>query len=163
MTDASVAQIRLAKPDDLPAIVRMLADDHLGRGRERPGRAALRFVLTRIRSHRARRTRPIDRCRNHRWFGHCCLQLTIIPGLSHRGADRALIEDVRVDAAYRCGIGDAVLFSSLFTRHAKMRGSFMGCLVIVDAARWVAFSEGHRPCIRRRRPRPCRCRPPGFR
>ncbi|WP_368911989.1 GNAT family N-acetyltransferase [Taklimakanibacter deserti] len=30
-----------------------------------------------------------------------CLQVTLIPGLSHQGADRALIEDVRVDRRHR--------------------------------------------------------------
>ena len=92
--------VRDAKREDVPAIVAMLADDTLGRSRERfedplpqpywDAFAAIeadpnnRFLIAEIDSAVA-----------------ACLQLTFIPGLSRLGAGRAQIESVRVASAHR--------------------------------------------------------------
>ena len=102
--------IRRATATDLTAIVRLLADDALGRARENPGP-------------------PLDPCyaeafaaieRDPNQFlavaedgGEVvgCLQLTFIPGLSRRGLWRGQIESVRVASARRgSGLG-RILFT----------------------------------------------------
>ncbi|MEU2925506.1 GNAT family N-acetyltransferase [Streptomyces sp. NPDC007251] len=96
-------EIRRATVDDLPAIVAMLADDPLGAERESPDdmtpyRAALQRLEADPNQH------LVVAVREGRVIG--TLQLTIIPGLSHRGATRALIEAVRIHADERgSGLG----------------------------------------------------------
>ncbi|HWX63817.1 GNAT family N-acetyltransferase [Bradyrhizobium sp.] len=102
MTVPSVA-IRRARRDDVGAIVTMLADDALGRARERiedPLPAPYFEAFDRV-----------DRDPNlelvvaeEQGIVVGCLQLCILPGLSSQGASRALIEDVRV-ASHRRGRG----------------------------------------------------------
>ena len=102
MTVPSVA-IRRARRDDVDAIVNMLADDALGRARERiedPLPASYFEAFDRV-----------DRDPNlelvvaeEQGIVVGCLQLCILPGLSSQGASRALIEDVRV-ASHRRGRG----------------------------------------------------------
>ncbi|MGV9930281.1 GNAT family N-acetyltransferase [Streptomyces olivaceoviridis] len=91
-------EIRAATADDLPAIVAMLADDPLGAQRESPGdltpyRNALERLAADPNQH------VVVAVREGRVIG--TLQLTIIPGLSHKGATRALIEAVRIHADER--------------------------------------------------------------
>ncbi|MEU3858137.1 GNAT family N-acetyltransferase [Streptomyces sp. NPDC028722] len=108
-------EIRDATADDLPAIVAMLADDPLGAQRESPDdltpyRAALERLDADPNQH------LVVAVREGRVIG--TLQLTIIPGLSRKGATRALVEAVRI--------------------HADERGSGLGSLLIewaVDASR----------------------------
>ncbi|MFF9085729.1 GNAT family N-acetyltransferase [Streptomyces sp. NPDC014991] len=93
-------EIRDATAADLPAIVAMLADDPLGAQRESPDdltpyRAALENLDADPNQH------LVVAVREGRAIG--TLQLTIIPGLSHRGATRALIEAVRIHADERGG------------------------------------------------------------
>ncbi|MFG3202352.1 GNAT family N-acetyltransferase [Streptomyces sp. NPDC048192] len=93
-------EIRRATVDDLPAIVAMLADDPLGAQRESPDdmtpyRAALERLEADPNQH------LVVAVREGRVIG--TLQLTVIPGLSHRGATRALIEAVRIHADERGG------------------------------------------------------------
>lgn len=112
---------RTATRGDLPAIVRMLADDGLGKGREQPVEPLPRaygdafdrmaaqpdnvYVLAEIDGEVAG-----------------CLQLTIIHGLSRAGMSRALIEGVRVAASHRGrGVGEALF------RHAIERARDAGC------------------------------------
>lgn len=96
-------EIRRATGDDLPAIVAMLADDPLGAKRESPDdmtpyRAALERLEADPNQH------LVVAVRDGRVIG--TLQLTIVPGLSHRGATRALIEAVRIHADERgSGLG----------------------------------------------------------
>jgi GNAT superfamily N-acetyltransferase len=100
-------EIRHVTADDLPAIVAMLADDPLGARRESPHdltpyRAALERLSADANQHLVVAVRE----------GHVIgtLQLTIIPGLSHRGATRALIEAVRVHADERgSGLGSRLI------------------------------------------------------
>jgi GNAT superfamily N-acetyltransferase len=93
---------RRANRDDVPAIVRLLADDELGRGRERiedPLPAAYGEAFDRIDAD----------ARNLLIVGEldgevvATLQMTFVPGLSNQGAERALIEAVRVASARRSG------------------------------------------------------------
>ncbi|MEV6834454.1 GNAT family N-acetyltransferase [Streptomyces sp. NPDC051133] len=100
-------EIRDAIADDLPAIVAMLADDPLGARRESPGdltpyQAALERLATDPNQH------LVVAVREGRVIG--TLQLTIIPGLSHQGATRALIEGVRIHADERgSGLGSRLI------------------------------------------------------
>lgn len=109
MTQTTAITIRVARREDVAAIVAMLADDHLGRARERiedplPGSYFVAFEaivadpnLTLVVAEEAGRV-----------VG--CLQLCILPGLSSQGASRALVEDVRVASDQRSrGIGEQLL------------------------------------------------------
>lgn len=93
-------EIRPADAADLPAIVAMLADDPLGATRESPDdlapyTAAFEQLAGDPRQHQ------MVAVREGRVVG--TLQLTIIAGLSRRGATRSLIEGVRVHSAERGG------------------------------------------------------------
>jgi GNAT superfamily N-acetyltransferase len=92
--------IRPATADDLRAIVDLLADDPLGARRESPGdlapyRAAYERVAADPQQH------LVVAVRGGRVVG--TLQLTVIPGLSRRGASRSLVEAVRVHSDERGG------------------------------------------------------------
>lgn len=118
---AANKSFRTATRDDLPAIVRMLADDGLGKGREQPvdplpkaygdafDRMAAQpgndYLLAEIDGEVAG-----------------CLQLTVIHGLSRTGVSRAQIEGVRVAGSHRGrGIGEALF------REAIRRAREAGC------------------------------------
>ncbi|MFF9108002.1 MULTISPECIES: GNAT family N-acetyltransferase [unclassified Streptomyces] len=93
-------EIRPAVPDDIPAIVGMLADDPLGAQRESPD--DLEPYLTAFeRITTDPNQRLVVAVREGRVVG--TLQLTIIPGLSRRGATRSIIEAVRIHADERGG------------------------------------------------------------
>lgn len=93
-------EIRRATADDLPAIVAMLADDPLGARRESPDDPApYRAAFDRL--ARDPNQRLVVAVRDGRTVG--TLQLTVIPGLSRRGATRSLIEAVRIHADERGG------------------------------------------------------------
>ncbi|MFH8367989.1 GNAT family N-acetyltransferase [Streptomyces sp. NPDC018031] len=108
-------RIRPATSTDLPAIVAMLADDPLGARRESPDdltpyQAAFDRLAGDPNQH------LVVAVHDGRTVG--TLQLTVIPGLSRRGATRSVIEGVRV--------------------HADHRGSGLGTLLIewaIDASR----------------------------
>lgn len=99
--------IRRAEAADIPAIVGMLADDALGATRESPEdlapyRSAFetldsdpnQFLMVAVREGAVIGT----------------FQLTIVPGLSRRGATRAIIEAVRVHSSARgAGIGEQMM------------------------------------------------------
>ncbi|MEV0219434.1 GNAT family N-acetyltransferase [Streptomyces sp. NPDC050704] len=96
-------EIRPAVADDVPAIVAMLADDPLGAQRESPDDlspylAALERLTGDPNQH------LVVAVREGRVVG--TLQLTIIPGLSRKGATRSIIEGVRVHVDERgSGLG----------------------------------------------------------
>ncbi|MFI6033957.1 GNAT family N-acetyltransferase [Streptomyces sp. NPDC051315] len=96
-------EIRAAVPEDIPAIVGMLADDPLGAQRESPDDLApYRTALERLDADPNQRL--VVAVRDGRVVG--TLQLTIVPGLSRRGATRSIIEGVRVHADERgSGLG----------------------------------------------------------
>ncbi|MEU4265237.1 GNAT family N-acetyltransferase [Streptomyces sp. NPDC025273] len=93
-------EIRPAALTDIPAVVAMLADDPLGAQRESlddlsPYEAAFRRLADDPNQH------LVVAVREERVVG--TLQLTVVPGLSRRGATRSVIEGVRVHADERGG------------------------------------------------------------
>ncbi|MFG2132617.1 GNAT family N-acetyltransferase [Streptomyces sp. NPDC048751] len=96
-------EIRAATSDDIPAIVAMLADDPLGAQRESPD--DLTPYLTALERLRADPNQHlVVAVREGRVVG--TLQLTVIPGLSRRGATRSIVEGVRIHADERgSGLG----------------------------------------------------------
>lgn len=101
--------IRAARRDDLAVIVRLLADDTLGRGRERveePLPAAYGEAFAAIAADPNQEL--VVACREGAVVG--VLQLTVTPHIVNLGAWRATVEGVRVDRAHRSqGIGAALL------------------------------------------------------
>ncbi|PNG23863.1 GNAT family N-acetyltransferase [Streptomyces cahuitamycinicus] len=96
-------EIRAAIADDVPAIVAMLADDPLGAQRESPDDLAP-YLAALERLSADPNQRLVVAVRQSRVVG--TLQLTIIPGLSRRGATRSTIEGVRIHADERgSGLG----------------------------------------------------------
>ncbi|MFH8435242.1 GNAT family N-acetyltransferase [Streptomyces sp. NPDC018007] len=86
-------EIRPVTSDDLAPVVAMLADDPLGAQRESPDdltpyRVAFQRLADDPNQH------VVVAVREGRVVG--TLQLTIVPGLSRRGATRSIIEGVRV-------------------------------------------------------------------
>ncbi|GFH38671.1 GNAT family N-acetyltransferase [Streptomyces pacificus] len=95
--------IRPASRTDIPAIVAMLADDPLGAQRESPGDPAPYLAaFTRLAEDPNQHLVVAER--DGRAVG--TLQLTLVPGLSRRGATRSIIEAVRIHADERgSGLG----------------------------------------------------------
>jgi len=95
--------IRPASRDDVPVIVAMLADDPLGAAREDLGdRLTYDAAYDRVVADPAQHLVVAER--DGRVVG--TLQLTVIPGLSRRGATRSVIEGVRVSRDERgTGLG----------------------------------------------------------
>jgi GNAT superfamily N-acetyltransferase len=115
-------QIRIARREDVPAIVRLLAEDQLGATRERaeePLPQAYWDAFDRLGPDNAVYVAEVDGTIAG------CLQLTLIAGLSRRGMTRAQIEGVRVTAAHRgAGIGEALM------RDAIDRARKAGCRLV---------------------------------
>lgn len=95
--------IRPATRDDVPAVVALLADDRLGAGREDPGDPeTYATAYDRVAADPAQHLVVAER--DGRVVG--TLQLSVVPGLSRRGATRAIIEGVRVARGERgSGLG----------------------------------------------------------
>ncbi len=99
--------MRRATRDDLPDVVAMLADDHLGAQRESPDdltpyEAAFAHIADDPNQH------LMVAERGGAVVG--TLQLTVIPGLSRKGSTRSLIEAVRVHADARgTGLGTQLI------------------------------------------------------
>jgi len=112
---------RAARREDLPAIVAMLADDALGAVRERVETPLPRSYDDAFEAiERNPDNELVVACAGDRVVG--ALQLTFIPGLSHQGAWRCLIESVRVVADARGrGIGQAMM--AWVMAHARERGA----------------------------------------
>jgi ribosomal protein S18 acetylase RimI-like enzyme len=148
MTTAPVT-IRRARRDDVAAIVAMLADDHLGRGRERletPLPACYFSAFERVHSS-TDLALVVAEDASGQVVG--CLQLAILPGISSQGGSRGLLEDVRVAADRRSqGIGEQLVQWAV--AEARGRGCHMVELLThgsrVDAQRFYArlgFSPSH--------------------
>ncbi|WP_342778089.1 GNAT family N-acetyltransferase [Oryzihumus leptocrescens] len=100
------ATIRRATADDVPAMVDLLADDVLGAGREQPGDPAYLRAFAAIAADPNQWLMVADA--DGEVVG--TLQLTVIPGLSHRGTTRAQVEAVRVATSQRgSGLGTRLL------------------------------------------------------
>ena len=140
--------IRRARHDDVAAIVEMLADDHLGRARERlehPLPASYREAFERLDADPNITLVVAEEA--GRIVGS--LQLCILPGLSSQGASRGLIEDVRVASDRRSrGIGEQLVQWAVSEARAR------GCRLVellthqtrVDAQRFyerLGFAKSH--------------------
>src|SRR5882762_8289697 len=110
MSGVSRVKVRPAGSNDVADIVAMLADDALGRGRERIEDPLPPTYLQAF--ERVARDPNIQLVVAEGESGEVvgCLQLCILPGLSSQGASRALIEDVRVATHCRSrGIGEQMV------------------------------------------------------
>ena len=149
MAAASSIILRRARRDDVAVIVAMLADDALGRGRERiedPLPPPYFHAFERL-ERDPNIALVVAEDEGGRVVG--CLQLCILPGLSSQGASRALIEDVRVASHCRSrGIGEQLVQWAV----AEARGK--GCRLVellthntrVDAQRFykgLGFTASH--------------------
>ena len=112
--------IRPGRREDVAAIVAMLADDHLGRARERvedPLPAVYYEAFERV--ERDQNLQLVVAESEGRVVG--CLQLAVLPGISSQGGIRGLLEDVRVATDCRSrGIGEQLVQWAM--REAKARG-----------------------------------------
>ncbi|MEU4168135.1 GNAT family N-acetyltransferase [Streptomyces sp. NPDC026665] len=100
-------EIRPVAADDVPAIVAMLADDPLGAQRESPDDLSP-YLAALERLSRDPNQHLVVAVRDGRVVG--TLQLTVIPGLSRRGATRSVIEAVRIHADERgSGLGTELI------------------------------------------------------
>lgn len=110
MTDAPPITVRKARREDVADIVRLLADDGLGAGREvvsDPPAAAYLEAFERVdadpRNLLLAAEDPAGRVVG-------TMQLTFIPGLSNQGAELALVAAVRVNSALRGqGLGERMM------------------------------------------------------
>jgi ribosomal protein S18 acetylase RimI-like enzyme len=149
MSGVSQISIRPARRDDVPAIVAMLADDALGRGRERiedPLPASYLQAFERV-EHDPNILLVVAEGEGGEIIG--CLQLCILPGLSSQGASRGLIEDVRVAAHCRSrGVGEQLVQWAVAESQSK------GCRLVellthntrIDAQRFykrLGFQASH--------------------
>ncbi|MFF7044530.1 GNAT family N-acetyltransferase [Streptomyces massasporeus] len=100
-------EIRAAVADDVPVIVGMLADDPLGAQRESPDDLTP-YLSALERLSADPNQRLVVAIREGRVVG--TLQLTIVPGLSRRGATRSIVEGVRIHADERgSGLGTELI------------------------------------------------------
>jgi ribosomal protein S18 acetylase RimI-like enzyme len=115
-------EFRDARAEDVPAIVRLLADDPLGAKRERTDDPAP--YLKAFDALTAQRGNDVIVGEEHGEFV-ACQQLLIVPGLSRQGATRAFIEGVRVSRSLRGkGTGEALV------RHAIDKARAAGCRLV---------------------------------
>ena len=147
MNDKSVS-IRPARREDVPAMIAMLADDHLGRARERvedPLRASYYEAFARV--ERDPNLTLVVAESEGRVVG--CLQLAVLSGISSQGGIRGLLEDVRVASDCRSrGIGEQLVQWAI--TEAKARGCNLVELLThqtrVDAQRFykrLGFTSSH--------------------
>jgi ribosomal protein S18 acetylase RimI-like enzyme len=117
-------RIRVARRADVPAIVRLLADDALGAMREAPGETLPQAYWDAFDAMEAQAGNEVLIAE----LGDAivgCLQLTIIPGLSRGGTKRGQLEGVRVSSEHRGeGIGEVLV------RAAIARSQAQGCRLV---------------------------------
>jgi len=145
MNDESISVRR----DDVAAIVAMLADDHLGRARERLKSPLPDSYYTAFEAveRNPNLTLVVAEDGEGRVVG--CLQLAVLPGLSSQGASRGLLEDVRVASDCRSrGIGEQLVQWAV--AEARARGCNLVELLThnsrVDAQRFykrLGFAPSH--------------------
>ncbi len=115
---------RLATRADLPAIIKMLADDSLGNKRESYTTPLLASYESAFEAIERDPNNELVVVEGDDQTVIGVLQLTFIPYLTYRGGWRALIEGVRVDARYRSGGIGRGLFEWAIDR-AQERGCHM--------------------------------------
>jgi ribosomal protein S18 acetylase RimI-like enzyme len=146
---ASRITIRPARRGDVPDIVAMLADDPLGRGRERLEDPLPSAYFAAFEAVEADSNIQLMVAEGDDGVVVGCLQLCILPGLSSQGARRGLIEDVRVATRSRGKrIGEAMVRWAIDEARAR------GCKLVellthqtrVDAQRFyvrLGFQPSH--------------------
>lgn len=108
---------------DLPAVVRLLAGDQFGQGRERNEAPLPESYARGFQAMLVQGGRLLLAEQDGAMVG--CLQFNIIHGVSQQGQSRAQVEGVRVDSACRgSGIGAALM------RHAMAEARMAGCGVM---------------------------------
>jgi GNAT superfamily N-acetyltransferase len=113
--------MRTAVAADLPAILRLLADDPLGKARETAVDESYQAAFAAIAADPNHEMVVAEL--DGRVVG--CFQLSFIPGLSRRGAWRAQIESVRIDSALRGrGAGQAMMDWAIARARAR------GCALV---------------------------------
>ncbi len=112
-------KLRQATAPDIDAVVALIAADHLGASREKPGDLVYMKAFDAIAADPNNELWVIEGP-DKRVLG--CAQLTFIPGLSRAGATRAQIESVRVaDELQGQGVG-RWLFETMIG-HARQKGA----------------------------------------
>jgi ribosomal protein S18 acetylase RimI-like enzyme len=149
MTAISSITIRRARRDDVGIIVAMLADDALGRARERIEQPLPQSYFKAFEKVDRDPNIQLVVAQDGEGAVVGCLQLCILPGLSSQGASRGLIEDVRVAADRRSqGIGEQLV------QWAAAEARANGCKLVellthntrVDAQRFyvrLGFAPSH--------------------
>lgn len=139
---------RAATRADLPAIVAMLADDHLGQSREDPSLPLDQRYLEAFAAIQADKNQLLAVAeRDDEVVG--TVQLSFIPSLSRRGSRRGQIENVRVATTLRGqGVGKAMIAWSI--EQCRTRGCGLVQLTSdksrTDAIRFyesLGFAAGH--------------------
>ncbi|NQV99160.1 MAG: GNAT family N-acetyltransferase [Rhodospirillales bacterium] len=101
---------RAARKTDLSAIVRLLADDDLGQSRENPTLPLAGAYLDAFQAIADDANQILAVATNPENAVIGTIQITLIPGISRRGAWRGQIEAVRVARDYRgSGLGQSML------------------------------------------------------
>ena len=149
MVGPSPITVRPARREDVAAIVRLLADDHLGSGREvgsDPPAAGYFDAFERVDTD-PRNLLAVAEDGSGVVVG--TLQMTFIPGLSNQGAELALVEAVRVDSSQR-GLGLGQQMMQWAMDQARSRGcrniELFTHLSRVDAQRFyerLGFAKSH--------------------
>ena len=149
MVSSSSVIIRRARRDDIAIIVGMLADDALGRARERIEQPLPASYFTAFDKVDGNPGIQLVVAEDGEGNVVGCLQLCVLPGLSSQGASRGLIEDVRVATHCRSrGIGEQLVQWAVSEARAK------GCILVellthssrVDAQRFyerLGFTRSH--------------------
>jgi ribosomal protein S18 acetylase RimI-like enzyme len=110
MAEISPVTIRRAGRGDVLSIVRMLADDPLGSGRERVEEPLPESYFRAFEALDCDPNIQLVVVEDGEGAVVGCLQLCILPGLSSQGVSRGLIEDVRVASHCRSrGIGEQMV------------------------------------------------------
>ena len=123
-TAPSVVRIRAARRSDVPAIVRLLADDVLGATREQPAEPLAQAYWDAFDAMNAQAGNELFVAEEDgEVLG--CLQLCVIPGLSRLGLTRGQLEGVRVSSRQRGKrIGEALVLAAIDRSRA------LGCGVV---------------------------------